>query len=1144
MAQAMEAEVPSEEVADTPQARLYAAIEEYKDGKYERVIPKLEAVIEDEPTLLLAWETLGWAYWQTGRPDKSKELWEQLVAIAPNEPMGYNLLGQVATRNGDDAKAAELYKQSLALNPAQFEIRLSYARATLRSGNRAEAIAGFKRLYEEEPQRTDVQIDLAWALFENEEYEDSLDLWNIINESNPGNPDYLLARANVRLLVGQLDEAEVDAKRVLVEEPENVDAIHILVTLSIRTDRPLETVERLEKVLELAETQRTKVNVAQQIALYKQTIYGKNPEIFSLKDVVLAGKDTWELDTENIGSALFYAEALVLDKQYASAEDVFTYVLEELNPNNERARYGLFETYMGRARYEDAERQLRENLRNFNEQNPYRHLYWARLHFAKGDLTEALRSLDRLEYEGAQGAVFNLAYQGVSLSEWSDSPSVRQLREQLMALRRDGFTFITPSQLPLYFKNKQPPPLVDDRPWLNQVVEGVSYAWTGEKDPEAPSLRDYTPDKVVMVTFDSALRNSFRYGTQVGEEVGVPMTMFMGVGEVLSNTQRYAVHFNEIRGYVESGIWEIQSRLWDAGQSAARDEEGEDLVLPLMNRVWKNDRNRLETLREYQSRIRKEFKGSKEILARESGVPLSEIDSVAYPYGEIGQDSGSNIQLFNVTQVLLNEAEISYKQGFIQSQFGYTMKTDNPLLYKRYVPGRYASGRDVLRQAYLQNPVFMARRMRVEMAALSGQLHMAESNIEMLRRDGYPEEDLAELRAYVQRHLSRLVPLPNNLEDETEGSDDQERKLLSLRSPLIGVDAVSTRANVVIDDQELGIFAGVNLNPRTSLRIRLGAGSIRQTLTTNRFVEVEETTTSSTSSSITTVVDGETSNAQEFRTTTSTFVVESNVVERFKFNADYTRIGLNVNYIHDDGSFTIVRGGLYALDTDGDADFNEAAESDTAITYGLEHQWRPRPAIDFAAIYQHGVVPSSRKLLTYDLMAVRPFWRVRDGWHLNALGSFSYYEDRNSLIRVELENFWRLSQALDIWVGVHNSVDTMDLENDLYWSPYMEQRHYLVFRMRRSYPNYFGLFKINLGYQKAKARDSELDAFLSAQAQGEAEGFSAGAGPDEDWNPLIGFSASATRTWDSGWELSGEFTVNNTKEYTEHSIRGSLLYKF
>lgn len=83
-----------------------------------------------------------------------------------------------------------------------------------------------------------------------------------------------------------------------------------------------------------------------------------------------------------------------------------------------------------------------------------------------------------------------------------------------------------------------------------------------------------------------------------------------------------------------------------------------------------------------------------------------------------------------------------------------------------------------------------------------------------------------------------------------------------------------------------------------------------------------------------------------------------------------------------------------------------------------------------------------------------------------------------------------------------------------------------------------------MGFAKSDVRREEKDLFANARAQGEAEGWSPGAGPDQGWNRLLGFAANVTRTWQSGFEISGELNVNSTNDYTEHTAMLRLLYTF
>lgn len=1128
---------PDDALEVTPaMAAMFEGMTLAQDELYDEAIPLLEQAIDKDPTLVGAWSTLGWAYWVLDRREEAESLWNRLVTIAPSEPTGYNLLAQVATRDADFDRAAQLYLTSLELNPDQYDIRLNLARVWLWGGQHRRAAALLQELFEEDPDRIDVEIELAWALYTDEQYEAAIEHWNNINEWIPDNPTFLLARANVLLLLGALDEAAMDAEHVLEIDARNLEAMNILANLAVRGKRPEEAVTRLRQLMDYTDDDAAKAELAMRIAVYMKSILDQGSPLFTRSQILRVIRISLRYDDSVIGTHLFYGEMLTADRQFAAAAEVFQRVLDDFNPYARRAMFGLVETYLGRSQLDRAEQQLREIFNVLNANDPYRHLYWARLHLARGDVLEALDALDRLEYEGSQGAVFTLLYEGISPSEFAHLPSARQVRSQLMTLRRAGFQFITPSELPVFFDAKVPANRRERRPWLNRSARAVRYAWSGERPEEYADLSDYSPEMVAMLTFDGGLRNSFRYGTQIVDDLGIRAAMFVGVGDVLSPDQREVASFDEIREYHAGGQWEIHSRLWDAGQLAPLTADETAWGLPLVNRIWLPERERLETLREYQVRLRREFRDSRAVLARELGLDESEIHSVGYPEGEIGQEGHVNIEAFRVPDVVLNEADTVYQQGFMQHEYGYSLKADDALWLKRWQPGRQATARDVLRAAYQQHPVFQARRLRAEIAALTGRLHLALTQVELLKRDGYPEEDLAEVQDMIHRHLGRLVALPEVVEDIT-GGDGADSPFISLRRPHIGVEGRMSRANIMIDDREGSIYGGLYLNRRTGLQVRAGRGRIKQTVETNRFVEVQETSRSTQFIEEERVEDGEVTRSQTSRVTVETRTVLSNQIERTRFDVDKEFVGLALNYTHPSGSFTLGEARYYTFD-------GSSIDDESAYTFSLEHQWRPVLAIDMAARYHRGIVPSAREVIQFDSLGLRAIWRIRDYWHSNGLAYFAYYDDRNSLLKGELENLWQVSERYDVWFGFENMVDTVDRDSDLYWTPFWDQRHALILRLRRSYPNYSGQVRAHIGVQKSRVRREERDEFATALARGEAEGWSPGAGPRRGWERMVGFAGNVSRAFENGLEVSAEFNVNATDEYTEHSVSGALWYQF
>lgn len=387
--------------------------------------------------------------------------------------------------------------------------------------------------------------------------------------------------------------------------------------------------------------------------------------------------------------------------------------------------------------------------------------------------------------------------------------------------------------------------------------------------------------------------------------------------------------------------------------------------------------------------------------------------------------------------------------------------------------------------------------------------------------------------------------LPDGVEDTAADETLQKRSgVIKIENPYIGADGRRVRANDVIDEQELGIFAGINLNRRTTFQARFAKGEIEQNFNspTNRVIETFTSRTGSARRTFNQTINGQTFRVVENSSFVDSSSFQSNVVQNIEYKADFERVEGLVSYIHDSGSFTIIRGGIFQLELDRNGAFDRQEDE---FIYGVEHQWRPFPSMDFTALYNHGVVPSAITMVTYDQLAFRPIWRITDSWHAKAVGSFSFYDDNNSFVNGELENLWLLSDKFDVWAGLHNSISTTDEDSDLYWTPFWEQRHFAIMEIRRNYPGFSTSLRGHLGFQKEKARDEDRQEFLNLQATAaEQGGFSAGEGPDEDWNKLLGFSANISKTFDWGLEVNGSFLVNATKAYTEHNLIGSILYRF
>lgn len=1138
--EAPKAEVSEEEqegeesidVVKMPPARekMYEALFNIQDKLYKEAIPKLEWVIAEDPTLLEAWEGLGWAYWSTGQKQKAKQLWERLLALAPNSPMPYNLLGLLATESGDLKKAGSFYQNSLQIDPNQYETRFMLAQNQAWQGDLDHALPELRSLLKQDPDRLDIRLELARGMVANQEYEESLEHWTIIRQTAPDNIDYLLDEGQALLFVGDLQLAVENAERALELDEGNTRAIELRADIAEYGNKPADAIKELKKVVKMTDNKILKSRLMRRLALLYLNLYKTDSVNYPLQLCVDASRESIELDPRAVTMQLFLGEVYLMAKNYTSAGKQFALVLRDFNRENLRAKIGLFEADLAEGRLEEAESRLADMLNAFDPFDPYRYLSISRLEFAKGNYFEAMQALDRLEEEGARGAALVLLYHSLSPSEWMPMTSVRRFREHIMTLQRVGFKFITPDQIPQYFKSLKPNIQAGEQPFFYRLWRQIAYEFSGSNPLKDGGLGEYSPEKIACITFDDALRSSFIYGTPIAEEMNVNFGMHIPVGNIQRN-QIGIASWDEMLRYGGTGRWVYGSHLLDAHLRAAVDKQGYE-VNPLPNRVWDKSRNRQETLRAYFARIRREFKVSRETIVKELELDNEDVKFVAYPEGDIGQESDSNItEVDSVVQSILNEAHMNYSVGFIQSTFGYAVNGDNPLLYQRYEPPVKAEAREVLLQAFEYHPVFMARRQRAEIAALQGKPFLARRMLKELERDGYPDEKINELSNYIKEHVAGSIPTPKS---DYLDAGKKEHTGLELSQPFAGAEINATRANVQIDQWQALARAGINLTPLLTLEVRGGYGAINQEFTSNVWKTVEIIKATTTRSRTITTTDGVQEVKDEEITTYEPQTTTTNYVVKSKYHSKETDLGGRIGYRFRDGS-------IFSAEFLR-RNFTGNISNESANTFAGEYQWKPVLTLDMAARYQYDVIPSAKRLITYNSAAMLGALRLRDWWDVLGHGQYAYLSDDNSIMRLKVNSDWLVAERMGFYLGVEGSFITADKYNPDYWTPYWEQRYYLVGRLKRSYPRFYGSLEVRVGRIYDRARQEDLDAYNSRKVAADKEGWYPGDSPELGWDSLIGFAATFRKQFFSHWELFGDASVNAVRDYTEYFLKGGLTY--
>jgi tetratricopeptide (TPR) repeat protein/peptidoglycan/xylan/chitin deacetylase (PgdA/CDA1 family) len=716
------------EVSASARADLLAALTAFKAGKWDEVITQLEALIESDPTVLPAWDLLGNAYWRAGRGGDTFQLWNRLRTIRPDYPPVYNWLGRAYMLSNDLVNARAAYAKSLRMSQPLHDEDLQFGRVLRWSGALEDSIKLLRPMVQAKPDRLDIAREFASALTSNREYDEALPLWKKLCASEPTNLLFKAKAAVALLHTGQPDEALAAAHEVLKEDASQMDA------LGVKADHaqfygatPEDTLPVLLQMAALTEKPaRQRQLTLRYVNLYDR-IHGTDPENYPLERPAgllarLVANDPMDADVR-----LALGELYLMLRNYPAAREQFQWVLDNLNKNNIRALRNLFEVALAEDKQDEAKDFL-ERLFSFNPRDPYRHYYRARWYLDQTRFSKALEEVDQLEAEGARGAISVLLYHGLSSSDHGEVLPASRLAEHIQALKAAGFRFVDAHQIPAL---------------LARDAEQTAGLLNGALDRE------------VCITFDDARRDSMRYGTPVGKAEKVRFSMHVPVGYV-EGQHPFICTWAQLRDYQKAGCWVFGGHSWDAHERAAIDDQRRTgFALP--NHLWLVSKGRLETDEEYAERLDREYGACQREIAKELGRG-SECNFFAYPFGDIGQLTRSNDK--QAPWKNLAHCGKAYACGFIQTQFGYALGTDNPLLYQRFEPDRADRGADVVRRILENHPVNLARRLRAEIYAQQDKRRGMMDMLALLVRDGYPTASLQKLHANLQRLLGRKFDLP------------------------------------------------------------------------------------------------------------------------------------------------------------------------------------------------------------------------------------------------------------------------------------------------------------------------------------------------------------------------------------------------
>lgn len=568
-------------------------------------------------------------------------------------------------------------------------------------------------------------------------------------------------------------------------------------------------------------------------------------------------------------------------------------------------------------------------------------------------------------------------------------------------------------------------------------------------------------------------------------------------------------------------------------------------------------------MNEWDVRMRREFELSRQIIKEEMREFDAPIPFCAYPYGDIGQESTCNlVGLRNPLKSIISEAARHYSLGFVQSPTGYTTVGDNLMLARRYEPRWNDEGDDVVRVAYETHPVFLARKMRIDLAMLMNKPHMAEKMLFLLRRDGYPESLCRQIEAEVRQHFRNIpakaerpivIERPPESDAGLEGDEVPSDPTFDPFDPDLDPDAAAAmakagqtatadrRVNRPGADASAGAAADVDLGDESPLfapaRPALHA-EIENTKAIDQFAIDRFLFRAGFDLNPNSTLSGEVSITEIDQTVHPRWnAVTNDMTKVLERHFDATKTDARLRYAHrmESGVIFSMALGIAQLDLNHNdkntADLEDEVGSETfwrdngdsAIVGEISFFWRPRNDMSLRVFYARDLVQTAVKFLTYDSFSGIMGWRPFDNLDIQTRAQYWAYSDDNALFNMQSSALFEVIPDVGIHAGIEGYVVSASHGCDYYWTPYWDQRVNWLLRYQRVHQGYEFHIDFLAGLQREDGRPlrRRQDDGLSQST---------------DWGYIWGFRGRYEQRLNQIFSLGVEGNVNALRDYVDHQL--------
>lgn len=599
-----------------------------QNGQFDAAEPDLRRVLQLAPQNVEALFLLAQVCKATNRDDEAAQIYQRLGRQGGAGHRYPREMADVFLELDRPAEAVPLYQQNLGQNPDNRGTVLGLARAHARLHEYGPAMDRLEAYLDKHPDDAKIREELARFANSGGDYDRAEKHLRVLVKDHPEESKWRVSLAQTLRNEGELAAASKLANELLAEDPDNIACLEILLHAAMMSGDKVAVAHAYERLAgadpnakRLNRVGQAYSNAGDELALKGQAAAARENFVKAADAFRRAG----QLDPLSADAREGEITAQRLAGNYALAIVAAQKVVDGW-PSAEWGWRELYEAHLEQNDYAEADRLMKERLKRDPGGGIRLRQEMARARFKKGEHAQAIADLQKLLQEPLRPGVPVLLYHGLTeVAPTDESMPVKTFREQMEALKDNGYTPITMQQLWAFYH------------------QGAAL-----------------PNKPILITFDDARADSFRYADPVLQEVGFKATMFTPVSEVGQHGD-FNLLWPDLRNMNASGRWEIQCHsYW--GHSLMPVAAGGSGGIFLANRKWLDEAKRLETRAEFSARLEDDYRSCATELHRQ--LPGLSLLGYAYPFGEMGQKSLSN----EPQAVQINTALVQkyYQIGFVQ----------------------------------------------------------------------------------------------------------------------------------------------------------------------------------------------------------------------------------------------------------------------------------------------------------------------------------------------------------------------------------------------------------------------------------------------------------------------------------------------